>query len=675
MRTLVLNTYGGSLLLGATAVGAEIIGSYEDVAFGTPIQQANFPNLDIRGTRKEWPNQDLSETFVIAHPPCSAFSVQNTNKDSRGVDSDAFKCTHEVLSYATRNKAVGIAVESVTGALAGAWKIHQQYADEFGYNVYRILQNGSMFSAQWRDRFWVVYIKKGAGPDKMTWVLNPQWQTVGQVVEGHMDGPSPYGLDEALVKMKNKFINEAGCTQEDIDFIFNTQDPPHDTSVDGILWQRKFPTHDRWEVCKQYVTKYATSAMVFVDPKGLCPVLLGGSWWYMNGRTLPENAYKRLMGFPASYIFPEEGRHRQNFRSFLSKGVIPQVASWVLANSFNHLGVKTALEGVPSSDSPYVIEVEPNHIADFRIRKKTWGQLRPALRHDDERHAISSKVPGEPRTPRVPRAPRETVERAPRVPKSPWNSAQVEERLKETLTIRPNTADQYAFHESHGYHRMGIREGDFVLDIGAHIGCVASRAALVGARRVISIEAEQENYELLKHNVQTFPNVEPIWGAVFGGTTQSLPGVEPGAFITDEFVQLHTVERRDDGGHSTGTHSVLFKTRGKTVNVPRVDFRKLLELNPDVIKMDIEGSEFSLDFANLPTSVRAIGIELHTRRDTNRDAAKHIVKTILDQGFTTVNRLNMESNYSALVGYFVRQPVASEDSQKWLETTLQDPTK
>jgi hypothetical protein len=73
------------------------------------------------------------------------------------------------------------------------------------------------------------------------------------------------------------------------------------------------------------------------------------------------------------------------------------------------------------------------------------------------------------------------------------------------------------------------------------------------------------------------------------------------------------------------------------------------------VKCDVEGSEFSLDWTNLPACVRAIGIEFHTRRDLNRDKAKAIVATFAEQGFKPVHNLNMESNFSAIIAFFARE--------------------
>ena len=750
MKVLSINTYGGSLLVGAKALGMEIIGSYEDTGFGIPIQQHNFPGLDFRPMRKDWPDQDLSETVVIAHPPCSAFSVQNNNPKKKGVDSDAFACTISVLDYSMRNGALALAVESVVGALAGAWNVHQHFADEYGYNLYRVLQNGSMFGAQWRDRFWAVFVKKGAAPDMMPWVLQPRFQTVREVVDGHEDGPSPAGMDEALDKLKRRFAKAehlgedegdvrglgAGLTPEQMQYVFFNEhghEKNHGTSVDDVLWKLKFKDQDRWDVCKKYVTKYASGAMIFLNPDGAAPVLLGGSWWYLHGRNLSEKAYKRIMGFPADYGYPEQGRYRAEMRTYLSKGVMPPVAAWILDQVTQHLGWSDGnilpSDPDPTIDvKPYVIEVEQNNIADFRYSRSHFGESRPRLRHEEEQtvgsiapdRTLRIEVPRIPETRELkvrqhrertwPTLPAEEVTCGMRITQFPngdhafkvvkietespvdapplytfhgdgteeftvpegydlfvvgrgrvkvdriytprrrsrtlWNAPEIEEALKATLFTRPHTADQYALYESHGYHRMGVKEGDVVLDIGGHIGCVASRAALVGAKQVITIEAEPENFALLQQNTQTFPNVQALHGAVYGGNSET--------------VTLHRTKKRNDEGHSTGTHSVVFKTRGDSIEVKRYDFRELLKTyQPDVVKVDIEGSEFSLDFSDMPASVRAIGIELHTRRDENRPKAQAIVDTLLAQGFTPVNRLNMQSNFSAIIAYFSR-PVETD---------------
>jgi site-specific DNA-cytosine methylase len=394
MRTLVLNTYGGSLLLGAQALGSEIIGSYEDSGFGHGIQQLNFGQYDLRPARKDWPDQNLRDAVVIAHPPCSAFSVQNNSAGSKGVNSDAFHCTKVVLEYAMRNNAVAIAIESVMGALQGAWQVHQQYADDHGYHLYRILQNGAMFGPQWRERFWGVWVKQGAGPKELALSLYPRWETVGQRIAGHEEGPAIENCDVLLERFQKRLREEACCDESDMQHLFGKTEPHHRTTgVVNVLMERKWPDANREEVFLMHVGTFSTGQLCYINPDGLAPCLLGTSWWYTNGRNMSQAAYKRVMGFPADYEF---GRWTNAMRTYLSKGVIPQVAEWVLGQITQHLGERhrdgCTCQGctLTASDKGYHLAVPPNHIADFRFkgtgpsRTGDWGKDNVRLKGTEE---------------------------------------------------------------------------------------------------------------------------------------------------------------------------------------------------------------------------------------------------------------------------------------------------
>lgn len=377
MRTLCLNTYAGSLLLGARSHGADIIGTYEDVGFGSDIQAANFPDVPRLERYDDWPKQDLHDVCVLAHPPCSAFSVQNTSPSARGTDSKAFSCTKKVLDYAMRNGAAAIAVESVMGALQGAWHVHDEYAKKHGYHLYRVLQVGAMFRPQWRERFWAIFIKKDVARERLSLTLKPSWMTVREAVDGHEDGPAPGNLDKLLTELRERFINEVGCTPIDMDYFFNEQDPPHRTiGIMRLFQERMFPEDDLWTVSRDYIGTFSSGAMCYLNPNGLSPTILGSTWLYYRGRNLSETGYKLLMGFPSDYVFP--GGTRRQMRMFLSKGVIPQVAAWVYSQIESHLN------GWPDGLAPgYHIEIDPGQLADFRIRKSDWGQKQPRLKMED----------------------------------------------------------------------------------------------------------------------------------------------------------------------------------------------------------------------------------------------------------------------------------------------------
>ena len=386
MRVLTLNTYAGSMLIGAKAFGAELIGSYEDVGFGQEIAKANFPEVNHIQRWADWPARDLSDVVVLAHPPCSAFSVQNSSWNARGENAAAFNCTRRVLDYAMSNRAKAIAIESVVGALGGAWYVHQSYAQRYGYNLYRILQNGCAFGPQWRERFWVVYVREDVAPPSMAWRLRPRWTRVRDALNGLENDPVLPEVDRALASFKAR-LWEGGLTPEQMAALFDKRDPPYpSTGVLKVLHDDFFPDWEVYDVGHKFDILFSSSQMCYLNPDGLAGVLLGGTWWYYEGRNLSISGYKRIMGFPTDYVFPQERRdYLKAMRTFLSKGVIPQVATWILGNIATQVGSAHPLNCSCQAceDAPaWELEIEPNHIGDFRFRKKDWMKKDlPELRH------------------------------------------------------------------------------------------------------------------------------------------------------------------------------------------------------------------------------------------------------------------------------------------------------
>lgn len=395
MKVLTINTYAGSLLLGASAFGAELVGSYEDVGFGQGIAFANFPDIPHIQRWADWPKQNLKGVTVLAHPPCSAFSVQNSSWNARGVDSNAFACTKRVLDYALARNVDAVAIESVVGALGGAWYVHQAYAAQYPYNIYRVLQNGSMFSVpQWRDRFWVVYVRKDLAPPTMRWTLSPRWTKVKDVITGYEDGPSPGNLEELLQSLRARLLDPElvpeVLTAEQMDRLFLPQDPHHKTcGIAKVMRTEFFPDDLIEDIQRLYLgNSFSSGQMCFLDPESLAGTLLGSTWWYCNGRNLSEAGYKRIMGFPHDYIFPEsKPNFRRNMRTFLSKGVIPAVAQWILGQIATHIGVEHRQDCTchAHGKKQYVYDIEPNEIADFRYKRGAWMKAEmPETRHFEE---------------------------------------------------------------------------------------------------------------------------------------------------------------------------------------------------------------------------------------------------------------------------------------------------
>ena len=178
---------------------------------------------------------------------------------------------------------------------------------------------------------------------------------------------------------------------------------------------------------------------------------------------------------------------------------------------------------------------------------------------------------------------------------------------------RPSEYDDYIVREQGSYKHLDIRSGESVLDIGAHIGAFARWAQDQGAGQLTCIEPEDENFELLEHNTDS--HVRLIKGAVVGDDHKQ--------------VDLFVNQKRNKGLH------VTLRVRGRPVTrVPAFRFSKLMKkYRPKVLKVDIEGAEYDLDWdealgAHKP---RAIAVELHLIRkrwrEKEAEALQQLIRT------------------------------------------------
>jgi FkbM family methyltransferase len=144
---------------------------------------------------------------------------------------------------------------------------------------------------------------------------------------------------------------------------------------------------------------------------------------------------------------------------------------------------------------------------------------------------------------------------------------------------RPGTSDSFVCREvsSGEYRRLKITPDDVIVDFGLNIGMFTSFALKKGAKRVHSYEAEAENFELAKMNV-------------------SLNGVDDRAVLNNLAVVGNDDEERYFAINlkkNKGAHSLIHKRGRDTVTVKCVNINKVIEeVNPSIVKMDIEGGEY-----------------------------------------------------------------------------------
>ena len=339
LPVLIVNSYAGSLTIAAHQEGHKVIGSYEDGGYGLKIQRHNYPNLDYRPTVADWPKtQDLSGTLVIAHPPCAAFSqqVSSAGAHCRGCDAKKFGQTKQVLEYALANRAAALAVESVPGALEGARTVHDEVASRHGYTVHRVMQNAASWVPQDRPRVWFVFLPVGVT------LLMPPLPTGRPVLSDILlpDSDVQRGTWPVYPWVLKAMVKQAALLKP---FHSRVRARLLDGSEGVGMLASVIRRHllakgvearelgDVRDVGKLYCEKgaFMSNTLRLLKPDGLASTLVCTTWWSVNGRPLTALEYQRVMGFPDTYDMITAGSLGAH-PGFLSRGVCPPVARWVL---------------------------------------------------------------------------------------------------------------------------------------------------------------------------------------------------------------------------------------------------------------------------------------------------------------------------------------------------------
>ena len=317
IKTLIINTYGGSLLLGAALAKAEVVATMEDSGFGSDLQALNFPKIPRYEKRVDWPakfSMPWKSIDVIAHPPCAAFSQQNTVKDRRGTDTDAFHCHQDVMDYALGHHCRSLAIESVIGAYKGGHAIYEASAERHGYRVnYLMVNSASLGVPQWRERVWAIFHQV---PKRQPFrvELKPSYVTLGKILNPNgaafeFGGCPRRVWDRIRSSVTTKWPSGAICA-----VLEKVYDIPHESNFKGA--RDKFG-----------ITGFTTSHVQFVGPDDFASVVLYDQLLAYGKRILTVEEYCSIMGFPRNYKW---GKRQKQFRLYLSKGVCPPVAAWIL---------------------------------------------------------------------------------------------------------------------------------------------------------------------------------------------------------------------------------------------------------------------------------------------------------------------------------------------------------
>lgn len=175
-------------------------------------------------------------------------------------------------------------------------------------------------------------------------------------------------------------------------------------------------------------------------------------------------------------------------------------------------------------------------------------------------------------------------------------------------------------------YNKDIYKNKICLDLGANIGGFVSIALKNGAKQVICVECDSRNFELLSKNFQSNENVILIKGAVSNKNGS---------------VKVYKNSRSKRKHLSAKTSDCTIN--GRYSEIETTDSYNIYELiekyKPDIIKIDIEGSEF-VCFENkeikIDQCVKEILMEIHYTKNNKIDFLQHI----LDQ-FKLINKVDV----------------------------------
>ena len=202
------------------------------------------------------------------------------------------------------------------------------------------------------------------------------------------------------------------------------------------------------------------------------------------------------------------------------------------------------------------------------------------------------------------------------------------------MKTREGTYDSYIVKEiARTYGWMDVK-GKVVMDIGACFGAASVYFADAGAKDVIAYEPEPENYELLVHNVFDY-KVTPHHLAVSDSEGEI-------SFYVNE------------NGINKGSHTMR-PTRGrKEIRVPTISFDFILKTHqPEVLKIDCEGAEYTFLTKPLPDFVKQVTLEIHRTNKEYIEKAHELVK--LFDGWECVKEPKLDGGHWQTIGAWRRK--------------------
>ena len=206
----------------------------------------------------------------------------------------------------------------------------------------------------------------------------------------------------------------------------------------------------------------------------------------------------------------------------------------------------------------------------------------------------------------------------------PYKDKFIEFKTRTKPGFDDTVSDKIIIREIFGENVYQVNEESFndtgvVIDIGANIGAFSIQAVLLGAGRVYAFEPEEDNYRILVDNINLNgfqDKITPIKMGIFNDNAKHefLTGQGASHIINVKNVPGRMLEKAGNAEIDT----ITFK-----------DMWGMLEAEKcDVLKMDIEGSEYHI-FKDQPVEllerIRYLTMEFHT---TNQQQFGDMIATL-----------------------------------------------